>query len=145
MKLLIIFEGLSPWLFLAWSPFMSASYVERQLAIPLGAKYEVHGWLETSLPCRPNSVAAGHSFGGKAALLYSERCKVPAVIMDDRTPPLGSCSGRAIEKVTAFYREGWMRGCAIKGAQNIKLSNSVSHVAVPAQPEVHKTVREMLK
>lgn len=140
LKLLILFEGLG----LGFSPFLSSSYVERYLAQPIGAKYEVHGWLETGLACRPNSIAVGHSFGGRAALLYAERCKTSAVILDDRPPPFALCTSSTTRPVTAFYREGMMRGCAVKGAVNVKLPSSVSHIAVPAQSEVHKKVKELL-
>jgi len=137
VKLLIIFEGLG----LGFSPFLSSSYVERYLAQPLGVKYEVHGWMETGLACRPNSQAVGHSYGGRAALLYAERCKTSAVILDDRPPIFAICKSSTTRPVTAFYREGLMRGCPVKGAENVELG----HVMVPAQRVVHDKVREMMK
>lgn len=144
IKLLIVFEGLG----LGFSPFLSSGYVERYLAAPLKTEYkidyEVHGWMETSVPCKPGSMAVGHSYGGRAALLYAERCKTKAIILDDRPPIFARCTSETKREVTAFYREGFMRGCAVKGAKNVKLPSSVGHVQVPLDHGVKWEVRRLM-
>ena len=142
MKLLILFEGLG----VAFYPAFSSTAIRDLLAEPLHARYVEYGWTSTGAPCpKEPALVISHSFGIKAGEEFAERCHLPLLSLDPRMPPTGIGAGTAPRGVRTvnFYRTGFMTGYPLPGAENHRLSSSVDHINVPAQPEVWRMVRKL--
>lgn len=159
MTKIVVFEGLSPWI------FPVPKYVQNGLIEKLkshGKKFdlEVYSWLSSGP--RPGSMAEvkkvifiGHSFGGNAALkrahAWNEVTDPPIdllVTLDPRQFPFGAPMGGIFQtppieycrKHVNFYQTTPLVGYRVARAENIQVAPG--HTAVPARNEVLKLLLE---
>lgn len=142
MKLLILFEGLGYLL----SPFISASHLERRLAIPIKAEYEQHGWLERAAPCPTrDALVVSHGYGAMRAREFAERCRLDWVSIDPRRFPWGG-GITAPKEITVIniWRKGFQRGYPIDGVINMEAGPLMTHTGLPENSNIRAIVQNVM-